>query len=232
MVKYQQYALYVKDKVRFLLEAGKILSSTLDYNVTLVSVSKLIVENIADFCIIDILEGEKINRVVVKTSKKSDQETANQMFNFLPDPRNKKAIYEAANSGTSILIKKVTKEWIEGVSSTKEEKRVTEELNLKSLIFSPLVSRGRVIGVLSVGVTGENFSYTEEDELFVNSLAVRAALAVDNSKLFSEAQSALQIRDEFLSIASHELKTPLTSILLALQFALTHLKKRVKLKKL
>ena len=221
----------VKDKVRFLLEAGRILSSTLDYNVTLISVSKLIVDNIADFCIIDVLEDGKINRVVVKTSKKSNQAIANKMFKFLPDPRNKKAIYEAAHTSSSILIKKVTKEWIEGVSSSKEEKKVTEELNLKSLIFAPLISRGKVIGVLSVGSMDENFSYTEEDESFVNSLALRAGLAVDNSRLYSEAQNALRLRDEFLSIASHELKTPLTSILLSLQFVLRHLQKEKKVDK-
>lgn len=214
----------VEDKVKFLLEAGRILSSTLDYNVTLVSVSKLIVNNIADFCIIDILEDDgSINRVDVRTYKKSEQVVANKMYKFLPNPKNKRAIYEAAHTGSSILVKNVTKEWIKGVSTTKEEKEVTEKLNLSSLIFAPLISRGKVRGVLSVGSTDKNFSYTEEDELFLNTLAVRAALAVDNARLFSEAQEALRSRDEFLAIASHELKTPLTSILLALQYSLRHL---------
>lgn len=214
----------VENKIQFLSEAGRILSSTLDYNVTLVSIAKLLVESVADFCIIDVLENGEMNRVVVRTSKKTDQVIANKFFNFPPDPRNKLAIYDAAASGSPILIQKATPGWLKSVSRIKEERSVVEELQLNSFIFAPLKSRGKVIGVLTIGSSQKDFSYSEEDVDFISELASRAALAVDNSKLFSEVEEALHARDDFLSIASHELKTPLTSILLALQFSLRHLK--------
>lgn len=213
-----------QNRVIFLAKAGKILSSTLDYNVTLVSVAKLLVESVADFCIIDILENKEMKRVVVRTAKRSEQHLANRMFDFRPDPRNKKAIYDAASLGSPILIKKVTTSWLKTVSQIEEEREIVRKLQLESFIFAPLISRGKVIGVITVGSNNQNPSYTDEDVIFLNALAGRAGLAVDNSKLFSEAQAALHARDEFLSIASHELKTPLTSILLALQYAIRHLK--------
>jgi len=218
----------VQDRVRFLLEAGRILSTTLDYNVTLVSIAKLLVEGVCDFCIIDILEKDGMNRVVVRSSKKSDQVLANKFFKFLPDPRNKEAIYAAAMTGLPILIQKVTPQWLRTVSQIEEERQSVKKLQLNSFIFAPLRSRGRVIGVITIASNKSDFSYSDEDVAFIDAIATRAALAVDNSKLYSEAQAALNSRDEFLSIASHELKTPLTSVLLALQFAIRRMKNQDK----
>ena len=54
--------------------------------------------------------------------------------------------------------------------------------------------------------------YSKEDLPLLEDLGRRAGLAVDNARLYREAQNAIRLRDEFLSIASHELKTPLTSL--------------------
>lgn len=69
------------------------------------------------------------------------------------------------------------------------------------------------------------FSYSETDLPFIEELANRAATAVDKARLYLEAQKALRTRDEFLSVASHELKTPLTSILLNIQAVIKKIQK-------
>lgn len=217
---YHKMPYRIEDKIAFLSEASKILSSTLDYNVTLASVAKLVANNIADLCVIDIFEGNLLNRVAVRVADRRKQKLANEMYNFLPDPRNKRAVYDTVHGGKPIIIKKVTKSWLKSVSRLKEERDMHIKLNLHSLIFTPLKSRGKIIGVLTIASSYPKFSYTQEYANFMEELAIRAGLAVDNSRLFSEAQEALRTRDEFLSIASHELKTPLTSILLNLQLIL------------
>jgi signal transduction histidine kinase len=214
----------VKDKIAFLSEASKILSSTLDYNVTLASIANLVVNNVADFCLIDIMEEDGLQRVVVRVSDPKKQTLANKMYDFLPDPNNKMAIYDAAKRGSPIVIKKVTKEWLRSVSKIKEERELVGLLNQRSFIFAPMKSRGEVIGVMTISSSEENFSYSQDDAVFIEELANRAAIAVDKARLYMEAQEALRIRDEFLSIASHELKTPLTSILLNLQLILRKIK--------
>lgn len=210
----------IKDKLAFLLEASKILSSSLDYNVTLAIVAKLVVNNIADYCIIDVLEGNKLERLVVKVSDRTKQSLANEMFNYPPDPNNKLAIYDAAKTGEPIIIKEVTDEWLKSVSKHPREREIVKELKLTSHVFAPLISRGKVIGVLTIASMEKGFSYDRQDVQYIKEIATRAGIAVDNARLFSQAQEALRTRDEFLSIASHELKTPLTSVLLNLQLIL------------
>jgi PAS domain S-box-containing protein len=83
---------------------------------------------------------------------------------------------------------------------------------IRSLVGAPLHVEGRVIGVIHVGVR-QPHQYTDEDARLLQMVADRAALAIDHARLYQEAQEGVRLRDEFLSIASHELKTPITSLL-------------------
>lgn len=210
----------IKNKIQFLSEASKILSSTLNYNVTLAIIAKLLVTSVSDFCMIDVFYGRKLKRLSVKVSDPSKQNLARKMYNFLPDPKNRQAIYETAKKGKPIIIKKVTKSWLKKVSKIDEERETIKKLGLNSHLFVPLKSRYAVIGVLTLASTDKKFFYTREDAIFIEELANRIGTAIDKAKLYSEAKEALRTRDEFLSIATHELKTPLTAILLNLQIAL------------
>lgn len=96
----------VSDKILFLSEASKVLSSSLDYYTTLGTVAELIVTGVSDFCIIDIFDGRKMSRVAVRVADRKKQKLANKMYEFLPSPSNKEAIYDTAKNNKTVLIKK------------------------------------------------------------------------------------------------------------------------------
>ncbi len=86
-----------------------------------------------------------------------------------------------------------------------------------SMLIAPLARRGQVFGHLTLTRDLGGPGYTREDETLLEDLAHRAAQAIENARLYGQAQAAVVARDEFLSIASHELRTPLTSLRLALE---------------
>ncbi len=84
---------------------------------------------------------------------------------------------------------------------------------LRDSLSVPLVARMATIGVLSLARFGTHAApFTEHDREFTDDLAMRVGLAVENARLYERARSAIELRDTFLTIAAHELKTPLTSI--------------------
>lgn len=205
----------VKDKVKFLSDASKILASSLDYNITLGNVARLAVTYISDFCVIDLFEKDtKLHRVTVRTDSSDPyrKKLVLEVFRFPPDPRNKRGIYDAARTGKPVLVKRFTERWQKGASRISEEHKLVRKLGMRSFMFVPLKSRNKIIGVLTLITSGKKFSYTEADVVLAQELANRAGMAVDNALLFMETQEALRLRDLFIAMAAHELRTPLTTI--------------------
>jgi signal transduction histidine kinase/PAS domain-containing protein len=205
-------------RLRILAESGAVLASSLDSETTLRDMARLVVPAIADWCSVDVAEPDGMfRRVEVVHARPEDASLAREVRKLQLGGNPHPPPMAALRRGEALLLEDVTDAWIRESSHSEEHARVMRTVRPRSFIAVPLVARERTLGVLSFFTSHSGRRYTRADLSFGKELARRAALSLENARLYQEAQQAVRLRDEFMSIASHELKTPLTPLSLKLQ---------------
>ncbi|HET7565882.1 MAG TPA: ATP-binding protein [Gemmatimonadaceae bacterium] len=204
-----------EQRATFLADSGALLDRSLDYVTTLQSLADLVVPRLADVCIIDVVEdGGTVHRVASAAGETTLRETAQALHAF---PRRADEPYltrEALESGRPVLVREVTPAGLAMVTQHPEHLRLLLALQPRSYMAVPLVTRGRTLGAMAFIVSREGRNYTSADMAFADALARRAALAIDNARLYGAAQRATSARDEILGVVSHDLRNPLSAILM------------------
>ncbi len=203
-----------------LARAGAVLGASLDEAETLTAAARLAVPAFADWCLVDLQQADgTFQRVQAVPAAAEDAELARQAlrFSLMPGGDSIHLQTRALSRGEALLFEHFTPESLARGGHTEEHARLMQQAGLLSGIAVPLVARGSTLGVLSFFTSRSGRHYTKADLPVAEELARRVALSVDNARLYKSAQEAVRLRDEFLSVASHELKTPLTPLSLKLQ---------------
>lgn len=174
----------------FLAEATGVLSSSLDYERTLSQIADLTVARFADRCVIDVSEDGAVSRIAF-ASRASE---AKQVENDFELSR------RVIETNTPVLMRE-----LDGV--------LHGGLECESLMVVPLAAAGRVLGAISIFSADPARRYDENDLALAVELGRRGGYAIDNARLYREAQAANRSKDEFLATLSHELRTPMTAAL-------------------
>jgi PAS domain S-box-containing protein len=197
---------------RFLADSSAVLARSLDYRTTLAGLARLALPHLADWCVIDVLEDGRLQRIEAAHRDPAMDAVAEALKRFPPDPTRPHPSLTVVETGEPELIEHVSDSFLEAIASSPEHLEILRRLEPRSLMVVPLVARGRTLGAFGLFSARTDRRYDAEDRLLAVELARRAALAVDNARLYRQARDAVAARDEVLSIVSHDLGNPLSAI--------------------
>lgn len=195
---------------RCLAEMWSLVVSSLDYDETLAGVAGLAVRTLADFCVIDILEGREVKRLQVAHADPARAALTRELLRFPIDRRQPHMSLAALETGRSVLVPEMTGATLASMTQGEEHRRILEALQPRSMMAVPLLARGRLLGVALF--VSSSRAYDENDVVLAERLVQFAALELDNARLYREARQALQARDRVLGIVAHDLRNPLNTI--------------------
>ncbi|HSK05228.1 MAG TPA: GAF domain-containing protein, partial [Kofleriaceae bacterium] len=184
------------DRLRFLAEATAALASSLDYDETLERVAQLAVPVLADWCVVDLVDdGGALRRVSVAHRDPGKLELVREWARRFPsDWVATRGVSEVIRTGEPELVAEIADELLVGASRDPADLGALRALGLASYLIVPLVARDRRLGAITLVSAESGRRYGAADVELARELARRAALAVDNARVYAEAQRAAHAR--------------------------------------
>ena len=182
------------EKLAFLAEASTVLASSLDYHTNLMTVAKLAVNRLADWCAVDVVdENNGFHRVALvhRDPQRADwaREFQKKFSTHAAAPH---GVAHVMHTGKSKIYTDIPDSMLIALAQDAEHFKILQELGLASAMVVPLVARERTLGAITFASENPARRYTESDLQFAEELARRAALGIDNARLYSETQRALR----------------------------------------
>lgn len=200
---------------RFLADSSAVLARSLDYRTTLAGLARLALPNLADWCVIDVLQDGRLQRIETAHYDPALGPIVQELKHFPPEDARAHPSVTVIETGEPELIEDVSDSFLAAIASNERHLQLLRRLQPRSLLVVPLVARGRTLGALGLFSARPGRRYGPAHRLLAVELGRRAALAVDNARLYQGARDAIAARDEVLSIVSHDLGNPLSAIRVA-----------------
>jgi len=178
------------DAVDLLVEAGAVLATSLELSTTMSQVARLTVPRLADLCVIDLRDDDGSIRevAVVADDERLARDLEDLRARHRLDPDGDHPVAHVIRSGEPQLLPEMTNALLRSFAQGSEHARFMVDRGYHSAVVAPLPARGRTLGALSVLRLGDGEPYRRDDLNLVCELARRAALAIDNARLFSDLQ--------------------------------------------
>ncbi|BAZ50685.1 two-component hybrid sensor and regulator [Nostoc sp. NIES-4103] len=183
---------------QFLVETSAVLAASLDYKITLTSVANLAVPTLADWCIVDIFrEDSSIQQIAIATADPAQRNMLRHLRWRDPSPNAQlHPFLQKLRQGQSIFYPEFSDSILEDISQEAKYLQQLRGLGILSLMVIPLRSRGQVFGAISFVTAESGRHYEQADLALAEDVARRAAVAIDNARLYYETQQAKQAAEQ------------------------------------
>jgi signal transduction histidine kinase len=203
----------VESDLRFLAGASAELARLTDYQSTLDKVARLAVPGFADWCAVDLVEGDAFLRVAVAHVDPAKVQLAHELHRrFPPDPAAPGGPWTVVRTARGELVPEITPAMLDASITDPLYLQTIRALGLYSYIGAPLVVRGNVLGLMIFITAESRRRYGPQDLALAEDLARRAAVAIENAKLLQALRDSDRAKDVFLATLAHELRNPLAPI--------------------
>jgi PAS domain S-box-containing protein len=211
----------VRDRLAFLADVGAVLTTSLDYSETLDRAVHLALPRLGDYCNVLIEDEQGRMRHVAWGHVDREKEPALRQLALRliesPTPRSMTFADTNIKTGKTAVFppEALARAAAEVERFDPAVVALGMELRPYAYVGVPLQVRGRTVGVMSFGTTEQESrrEYTAADIVTVEEFARRVSLAVENARLFRQAEESNRLKDEFLATVSHELRTPLSAVI-------------------
>ena len=189
---------FTEAQSRILAEVSHALSESLDEQETLSTLARGVVPELADYCVIDVFDREgQVRRAEALHRDSALQEVMREIqWRFPADLGAANGMGRVLRTGQPQLVLEISEEEIRAGVRDQEHLALLLRIRPCSYILIPMMSRGRVLGAVCLALCDPRRRYGPVDLALAEEIGHRAALALDNSRLYHEAQDALRRRDE------------------------------------
>jgi PAS domain S-box-containing protein len=186
-------------RLSVLAEASQQLAGSLDYESTLANLSTLLVPRFADWYAVDVADRGGFRRIAVVHRDPAKEKWANKSMElFAPEADELEGTARVVRTGEAVLYRTISDDLLAASTLSKEHHEVLRQLGMESAMCVPLTAAGRTFGALMLVSADPQRLFDEEDLDFAKHLGRRAAVAVDNARLYREserrARAALVVR--------------------------------------
>ena len=182
-------------RLAFLADASEALAGTLEIEKTLANVAGLCVPELADFCLVHLLEDGELTCVAVEHEDPAQVALAVGAQRRWPETLADSGVGAVVRSGTPLLVPSLEEARAQRAAAglpvdqiDPEHAALLEQFGLRSALLVPLTARGRTFGALTLLFARSGRRYGPADLPLLEDLARRAAVAVDNARVHAVAQ--------------------------------------------